>query len=498
MSEKGDEIYRVENNEVGVVMDAEGHVQEVKVDDARIHDPKAERRLCRKLDIHILPFIAFMYLFNALDKGNISNAKTDGIEADLHMKPDDWNLLISIFYIPFVLCAFPITFVIKKFTAARVIPLLMIGFGSLSLICAAVVNFGGLMVVRFMLGICESAFFPGIIFYLSTFYRRAELARRLAIFYAAANIANAFSGLLAFGLFQVNGRLHGWQYLFLVEGSMTIVTAIIGFIYLPRTPATARFFNEEEKALAFHRIQTDSTAVVGENVSIRDAIKVFAHPVTIGWLIISICVGVPLNSINNWLPQVIQALGQGTVKTNLLTVAPNIWGAVCLLILAFSSDLSQVRFPYIMAAFAIECVGFLVYGVIDINTHYGAAYFATFLMCSGGSASSVILATWYNNNTPGETRRAVLSAVGIPLANAAGLISSNIFLPKDAPKYVPALGITAGFAGLGILLTGAVALYMVVDNKRRNKQQGVSWTYKDISTEIMGEGPKHPSFRWML
>ncbi|CAN6629880.1 high-affinity nicotinic acid transporter [Trichomonascus vanleenenianus] len=480
------------------VMADEERGEVLKVADARIHDPQAERKLCRKLDLRILPFIALMYLFNNLDKSNISNAKTDGIEEQLNMKPNDWNMLISIFYIPYVLCAFPITFVTKKFTAARVIPVLMLGFGSVSMAAAAVTNFGGIMTVRFLLGAFESAFFPGIIFYLSTFYRRAELARRLAVFYASANIANAFSGLLAFGFFQVEGHLHGWQYLFLTEGSLTIVAAIIAFFYLPRTPATAKFFNEEEKALAFHRIQTDSTAVVGENVSIRDAVKVFAHPVTILWLLISICVGVPLNSVNNWLPQVIAALGQGTVKTNLLTVAPNVWGAICLLMLAFASDLTTLRFPFLMAAFGLECLGFLIYGVINIKSNYGAAYFATFLMCSGPAASSVILVTWFNNNTPGETRRAVLSAVAVPLANAAGLISSNIFLPKDAPKYVLALGITAGFAGVAIILVAVAAFYMYIDNRRRNSAQGVKWTYKDVSTEIMAEGPKHPSFRWML
>ena len=69
----------------------------------------------------------------------------------------------------------------------------------------------------------ESAFFPLVIYYLTTFYRRGELARRLAIFYAASNIANAFSGLLAFGVFQIESKLAGWRYLFIIEGSFTIL-----------------------------------------------------------------------------------------------------------------------------------------------------------------------------------------------------------------------------------------------------------------------------------
>lgn len=69
----------------------------------------------------------------------------------------------------------------------------------------------------------ESAFFPLVIYYLTTFYRRGELARRLALFYAASNIANAFSGLLAFGVFHINSHLESWRYLFIIEGSCTII-----------------------------------------------------------------------------------------------------------------------------------------------------------------------------------------------------------------------------------------------------------------------------------
>ena len=80
-------------------------------------DHKLERRICRKLDFRILPLTAAMYLFNALDKGNISNAKTDGLDIDIGISGDRWNLMLSIFYIPFVLFAFPISLVIKKYNA---------------------------------------------------------------------------------------------------------------------------------------------------------------------------------------------------------------------------------------------------------------------------------------------------------------------------------------------------------------------------------------------
>lgn len=457
-----------------------------------------ERSICRKLDFRILPLTALMYLFNALDKGNISNAKTDGIEKDLGITGNNWNLMLSIFYIPFVLFAFPLSLVIKRFNAANVIPMLMFTFGSITLLAVSCFNFGSLMAARFFLGICESAFFPGIIYYQSTFYRRAELARRLAIFYSAANIANAFSGLLSYGVFQIShDKLHGWQILFLIEGSLTLIFAVIGYFFLPRNVDSASFFTEEEKKYAKYRIETDSTASSGESISIKDAIKVFKHPVYIAWMFEEIFIGVPLNSINNWFPQIVAVLGKTTVMTNLYTVAPNVWGAVSLLVLAFGSDYCRVRSYFIIIAVSTTLIGFVVFGAIDTQKHLGVAYFLCFLMTTGASASSVLTSTWYNNNTPNENRRVVISAVGVPLANAAGLISTNIFRSQDAPKYVPALGITAGFGGMAILVVSGIYLFMVFDNRRRNKSQGVNLTYRDVLTSELADGPGNPNFRWM-
>ncbi|CDK27129.1 unnamed protein product [Kuraishia capsulata CBS 1993] len=473
-------------------------VGQEEIEEVKIYDHKLERRLCMKFDFKILPLIAIMYLFNALDKGNISNAKTDGLAVDLGIEGQQWNNMLSIFYIPFVLCGFPLSLVIKRYNAANVIPILMFTFGSITLLAVSVFDYGSLMAARWFLGMCESAFFPGIIYYLSTFYRRGELARRLSIFYAAANIANAFSGLLSFGVFQINSsKLKGWQILFLIEGACTVVIAVFAFLYLPRSVEKAKFLTEEERECAMWRVRTDSSSASGESISFKDAVKVFSHPVAIAWMFQEIFIGVPLNSINNWFPQIVQSLGKGTVMTNLYTVAPNVWGAVALIVLCFSSDFARVRSVFIIIGVAVSLIGFVVFGCIETQNHIGVAYFSCFLMVTGASSSSVLTSTWYNNNTPNENRRVVISAVGVPLANAAGLISTNIFRAKDAPKYVPALGITAGFGGAAILLILCILGFMVFDNRRRNRAQGVNLTYRDVPTYLLADGPSNPNYRWM-
>ena len=111
-----------------------------------------ERALVLKFDIRILPILALMYLANALDKGNIGNAKTNGLEEDLHFRPNDYNVILSVFFVPYVLFAAPVAFLGKKYGPARVLPVLMLVFGSMTLISAAVKNFGGMMATRWILG----------------------------------------------------------------------------------------------------------------------------------------------------------------------------------------------------------------------------------------------------------------------------------------------------------------------------------------------------------
>jgi hypothetical protein len=120
------------------------------------------------------------------------------------------------------------------------------------------------------------------------------------------------------------------------------------------------------------------------------------------------------------------------------------------------------------------------------------------MMTWGTSAPSVMLSTWYNNNIAHEGRRVLLTSIGVPLANLMGLVSSNVFLEKDAPKYMPALITVSAFGATGACLAGLLGLYMWWDNKRRDRRDGRTIRARDIPTERMRDGPASPEFRWFL
>ena len=169
-----------------------------------------------------------------------------------------------------------------------------------------------------------------------------------------------------------------------------------------------------------------------------------------------------------------------------------------MLILAFASDYTRLRFPFIGLGFLLTFIGFIIFATIDVEHSLRVAYFACFMMTWGTSAPSVLLSTWYNNNVADENKRVTLTSVGVPLANLMGVVSSNIFRPQDAPKYIPALATTAAFGATGSVCALLLGTYMVIDNKRRNAKQGVNLSARDVSTEKLRDGPKNREFRWFL
>ena len=128
----------------------------------------AERALTRKFDLRILPVLAVMYLFNSLDKSNLGNAKTNGLEKTLKLKDNQYNTILSVFFIPYVLTAPFLAIVGKKYGPNRVLPAMMFSFGCFTILVTATKNFGGLMTLRWFLGMSESAFFPLVIYYQTT------------------------------------------------------------------------------------------------------------------------------------------------------------------------------------------------------------------------------------------------------------------------------------------------------------------------------------------
>jgi sugar phosphate permease len=171
------------------------------------------RRLITRLDFRILPFICILYLFAFLDRVNIGNARAFGMVSDLQLDGVKYNTALTIFFVPYILFEIPSNLLLKRVSPEIWLPTCMLGFGVVTICTGLVQNYGGLLALRFLLGIFESAMFPGCFYLLGMWYRRNEAAKRFTLFFSSTSLAGAFGGLLASAIGKSELPLLPWTLL---------------------------------------------------------------------------------------------------------------------------------------------------------------------------------------------------------------------------------------------------------------------------------------------
>lgn len=175
-------------------------------------DPLISARVNRRFDKRIVPWLFLLWLLAFVDRSNIGNAKIDGLAVDLKLGTGSkYNIALTVFYIPYLMVDIPSNWLLKSVGAGRYLPLLGTLWGIVSLCTGFVRSYHSLLAVRFLLGLTQGGMLGGLVLYLSMFYERRELLRRVGMMYCAAPLSGAIGGLLATGLAQIHTPgYHGW------------------------------------------------------------------------------------------------------------------------------------------------------------------------------------------------------------------------------------------------------------------------------------------------
>ncbi|KAI0019853.1 major facilitator superfamily domain-containing protein [Xylariomycetidae sp. FL0641] len=219
-------------------------------------DTEAEKKLLRKCDLHVLPFIGILYFLSFMDRTNIGNAKIQGMTEDLKMSGSDYNIALFVFFVPYILFEVPSNIIVKRIAPSTWLCAIMVLWGIATVGQGLINNVSGLIAMRFLLGLFEAGLFPGCVYLISMYYKRYELQWRMNIFFCCSILASAFSGLLAFAIANMGGvRGYGaWRWIFIVEGLLTIVVAILSRPWVVDWPETAKFLNEDDRKLLVARL----------------------------------------------------------------------------------------------------------------------------------------------------------------------------------------------------------------------------------------------------
>lgn len=201
-----------------------------------------DRKLTTRIDTHIIPFVAVLYLLAFLDRVNISNARAFGLEKDLGMEGGlQYNTALTIFFVPYVLCEIPSNIMVKRFSPRLWLSVCCVGFGLVTALQGVVQSYGGLLATRFFLGVFESAMFPACFYIIGAWYRRNEAQKRFSLFFSSTSLAGAFGGLLASAIGKMDylRGYRGWRWIFIIEGCFTVGVGLVFLFTFPSFPEEA-------------------------------------------------------------------------------------------------------------------------------------------------------------------------------------------------------------------------------------------------------------------
>ncbi|KAI9270470.1 major facilitator superfamily domain-containing protein [Phascolomyces articulosus] len=221
-------------------------------------DLTVKERLVRKLDLRMMLWGFFAYFANNLDRNNLQNAFTMGMDKDLDLKSSAYNWAIAIFSIGYLILQIPGSIIVAKFSPRWILPSCVVAWGTVVCFMTLIQDYKGLWVLRFCLGLMEAPFYPGMIFLFGNFYTKDELGKRVMFLATGNEFSGAFGGFIAGFITDTMhnvGGLPAWKWLFIIEGSIAISLGIIGYFLLPDFPHNTLWLTPEERNLAVLRVQ---------------------------------------------------------------------------------------------------------------------------------------------------------------------------------------------------------------------------------------------------
>ncbi|KIM36238.1 hypothetical protein M413DRAFT_31834 [Hebeloma cylindrosporum] len=487
-----------------------------------------EAKLWRKVDLRLMPILALMYLLSFLDRGNIGNARLQGLQTQLHLTGNKYNIALTMFFIVMLTLSIllprnnvPVSptvyssvlpsrflaanirtatnhspsLVLKRFRPSRWLPGITVAWGIVMTLMGIVKNYPQLVGVRVCLGVAEAGLFPGVVYYLTLWYPRHILQFRIGLFFGAASLAGAFSGLLAYGISFMSGTqgLLGWSWIFILEGIATVAVGIIAFFVLVDFPATATFLTPEERSfIVFKKREEEHFEMRHLWAAVCDW-QVWLH------ILIYMSIIAPLYGITLFLPTIINSFGHSPAISQLLSVPPYVVATILVYVFAYFSDKLKMRSPFIILGLILCLIGL----TINIsNAPYGVKYFGTFFVVAGSYGAFPGIVAWLGNNLAGQYKRGIGMAIHIGVGNFGGAIAANIYRSQDSPRFLLGHGLELMFVGIGFIAVPVAVLTYLRINKKRDEAQGASMENGEVKKytdqELREMGDRAPDFRYTI
>jgi len=322
----------------------------------------SENRVFAKCAWRLIPFMMLLYVLNYFDRVNVGFAALT-MNRDLGFTPTIFGIGAGLFFFGYSLCQIPSSVLIERIGARRGVSCILMTWGALSAACAFAQTPTSFYALRFLLGVAEAGFFPGMVLYMTYWFPRSHRARFTAIFMAAIPLSFVLGGPLSGFIFEMDGvaGLQGWQWLFLIEGLPASISGFAAWMYLRDGPAHASWLTVEEKNAIAERLASEDTVEHRElGPALRDP-RMYA----IGLVLFGFNIGGYGYFL--WLPQIVQGMGFSTRATGFITALPFMAGMAARVFWGRSSDIRGERIWHVAIALLVAAAGFAMASLVQSN-----------------------------------------------------------------------------------------------------------------------------------
>ncbi|KAI1375621.1 retrograde regulation protein 2 [Hypoxylon crocopeplum] len=415
-----------------------------------------EKKLVRKADLLLIPTLWLMCVLCFMDRSNIGNANAAGMGHDLGLSDTNYSMLITVFFIAYCIWEVPSNLILTRCPRPSLyLPGLMIVWGAIVCAMSSMESYGHVLVCRVFLAIIEAGFPPGVLYIMSTWYKKNEIGKRWCLFYTAICFSGAASGLISgaviSGLEGVNGR-RGWRWLFLIEGIVTIAVAICAAFVLPDYPHTpSKRFSEEERRLAIARMLHDRAETANKKkLTPIESVKAALVDLRLYLYVAVFILQNGSTTVSYFIPTVLASMGYHGTAQQWMTVPVWATGVVFLLVFPYVSDRVGNRHWFVVGGLS---TGFLS-AIICVSVHIDVVrYVFLCFYIAGLYMTYPLVLNWASEtiNQPAEKR-----AIVIAFVNSAGSLSSiyggYIWPSADAPEYKTGFITVSVFIGLALTI----------------------------------------------
>jgi MFS family permease len=377
---------------------------------------------------------------------------------------------IFIFTVASVCCQLPATILLRFIGPRLFFSATTCAFGIITMCTAAITSWQQMIALRVLLGISMSGIYPGLTYLISTWYTRHEQQLRFALLQSGEIIVLATGSIVNFGLNHLDHRhgLRGWQWMYLVQGAVTVSLGLITYFWMVDFPDRAEnsfhFLTSDEKALALSRINDDRhDGAKPEPFRLRAIMIHFLDPKLYAFCILFFLLNLVSTALSYFLPIILQSgMGFSSNKAILLSSPPYYYSVIPVLLSSYIGDKYRIRAPIIVFNAICLIVGFCMLG---FPTQVTVRYIGTFLATGAYISNWAALNAYQANNIVGQWKRATVAAAISACNGLGGIAGSYIVRQVEAPQYLTAIWVSIGSHVLMIGLVCACTVWFWCANR---------------------------------